>query len=98
MSKFPAHHILFALNSVSTIAIKAVHCARTTLLMVLSLLLFLFLNPYEAIAQQSGATSHTTRLSVTNQCDFPRKMVRPFLCAGIKKWYSFTYQGIYSFS
>lgn len=74
MSKFPAHHILFALNSVSTIAIKAVHCARTTLVMVLFLLLFLFLNPTSAIAQQSGGT---TRLSVTNQCDFPVWMVSP---------------------
>ena len=67
MSKFPAHHILFALNSVSTIAIKAVYCARTTLLMVLFLFLFLFLNPSSASA--------TTRLSVTNQCNFPVWMV-----------------------
>lgn len=71
MSKFPAHHLLFALNSVSTIAIKAVTFARTTLLMVLFLLMFLFLNSSGAIAQQSSATNHTTRLSITNQCEFP---------------------------
>lgn len=57
----------------------------TTFLMVLLSLLLLFINPSAAmaqsthpevlIAQGSAATNHTTRLSITNRCEFPVWMV-----------------------
>lgn len=60
-----------ALSGVSAIAIRAVTKARTTLLVISLIFLLFFPNASAAIAQESRATSHTTRLSVTNQCDFP---------------------------
>lgn len=59
------------LTGVAVVTTNAVILARATVFMVLIAFLLLFLNSSEANAQELAATNHTTRLSVTNQCNFP---------------------------
>ena len=59
------------LTRVSAATTSAVTLARATVFLVSLALLLLFVNPSTANAQELTATSPTTRLSVTNQCNFP---------------------------
>jgi len=59
------------LTRVCAATTSAVTLPRVKVFMVLLALLLLFVNPSEANAQELTATNPRTRLSVTNQCNFP---------------------------
>lgn len=59
------------MSEVCAIKMRITTFAKATFLILSVALLLVFVNSPRAIAQELSAANHTTRLSVTNQCDFP---------------------------
>ncbi|WP_460206231.1 hypothetical protein [Scytonema sp. NUACC21] len=75
-SPIPLVRSLFStvLTGVAAATTNALILVRTTVFVISLAFLLLFVNSSSAIAQELAATNHTTRLLVTNQCNFPEWM------------------------